>query len=266
MHSPLLRTSLLLLTVSFFASCAPATPKEAASPEGNPLTDEPGSVVIPVTMDPPAPKDPNVLTLDEALSEQFASQKLGITLRYPKTIYSVDCDADVPLQARELKDGVIFTTTYVLGEDCKTHVEPSPSDVVNEAVQKGISATDAGFFNAVVGGWSMIHVRPTKNETDLQAFVDAVFSKQCQITERGENGDNVRIFVGPRPEFKEDTDAFLLCSDSFTWNKPHGIALYSSLASKNGGGFEIGGKSFIDSSGSETQIYDFEIMRSLQML
>ncbi len=266
MRSPLLRSALACLLTVSLASCAARTPKEAATDPGNPLTDKPGSVVIPVDPNELAPMaKATAIPLEDALSQRFASKKLGITLRYPETIYSADCDADIPLQARELKDGVIFTTTYALDTDCKTRVSPSPTDVVDEAVRNGASATDGDVFQAIVGGWAMIHVRPAKTEADLAAFVDAVFSKKCVMGERTENGENVRIFVQARPEFT-DAQTAMICGDSFTWNKTHGIALYSSLGSKNGGPEIVGRKNFLGSNGQATSVYDVEIMRSIELL
>ncbi len=265
MRSPPLHIAVIALAFAI-ASCG-AAPREAASVPANPITDTPGSVVLPVDPSELAPMaKATAIPLDEALSQTLTAKKLGISLRYPATIYSADCDQDIPLQARELVDGVIFTTTYSLAEDCVTRATPSPADVVNQAIARKISATDMDFFQKIVGGWAMIHVRPARTEAELTTFVDTVFSKRCMMGERAENGENVRIFVQARPEFT-DTETAMICGDSFTWNTTHGIALYSSLGSKNGGGVEIVGRqSFLDSSGQATTVYDFEIMKSLELL
>ncbi len=177
------------------------------------------------------------ISVDQALDKSFTSQKYGILLRYPSTIYDTQCSFSLPVTASESDRGIEFTYPMHDG-GCA----PVPSEV---------------------GNISHIALARAIDDQDVQNFIDRVFPQGCEESERSEYGNIVRIFLHAKSPAIAERE--FQCSESILWNKNAAIVLFSNLASKKGGGYEWPSLVPIEMpDGSTENGYDFAVMQSIQ--
>lgn len=185
---------------------------------------------------------PTPVTLEQALDREFSSQKLGIAFRYPSTAFFWDCGDPIPVTAREKEYSVEFVLDHPFDPSC------------------------AEFPNNV---YSVIYAQRVLNKADLRQFIDRVFSPNCEISEESEYEENgsefTRVFLQSKNRPKHEPD--FECSESVAWNRTAGVAMFSPLGSKNGGGIDWPSQAeILMPDGSTETAFDYLIMQSVRYL
>jgi hypothetical protein len=182
----------------------------------------------------------SVLPMPESLDREFSSQKLGIAVRYPSTAVVGDCADPISVTAREKEYSVEFVLDHAPDPTCAE----VPGNVFN-----------------------IIYAQRVSTKTDLRQFIDKVFSPNCEITYEGEeDGDEFTgVFLRSKNPPTDAPD--FECSESVAWNRTAGVAMFSPLGSKNGGGIDWPSRLEIQiPEGITYQAFDFLIMDSIRYL
>lgn len=180
---------------------------------------------------------------EQALNRTFSSQTLGIALRYPSTAMVGDCADPFPVTAVERAFSVAFTLDHAPDADC---------------------ASVAGNV------FAKIHAQRANDLADVRAFIDRVFSPDCEIAEQQDvadaTGDDFTLILMRSKDAPKDAPDFA-CGESIVWNRTAGVVLFSSLGSKMGGGVEWPSPTeILMPDGSTERIFDFLIMDSIRFL
>lgn len=191
-----------------------------------------------------ASSQPPVL-LKDALDQTFSSATLDILVHYPSTVRIGECEEGIPVHAREGEYKIEFVVEHLPDETC-------------------------GYLSSEV--LAEIHVQRATELADVRAFVDRVFSPDCEITaaEDGDayqmNGDQyTHVFLHSKNPPIDEPD--FACGEAITWNRTAGVVLFSSLGSKTGGGIEWpADREILLPDGNIEYAFDFLIMDSIEFL
>jgi hypothetical protein len=233
---PLRRLSLFLGSVILLAGCTPSAPHAAVPSQASSSSSQSQAAAVPMSV---------------ALDQQMVAKDLGISVRYPSTWFDLDCNVSVPVKAEKVAGAIVFSRTKAFDANCKPL---PPSQFSLHGVTPRIAVIDA---------------QRVKTKTDLQKFVEKTFKKQCVIAGQEKQGDLTAVSLrSKKPLPKGEMD--FKCSWIVDWNTAKGVAYFTRLGSKNGGGvIWPSEKPILITDGKTTfteNSFDFAIPRTIKVL